>query len=114
MNHHTEGLHHHHVRKRVHQKHEPYPHPDKWKNIIDKLIYPIGILGPIFTIPQLLEIWMSKDATSLSILTWSSWVLIAIFWLIYGLAHSSKPIIISNTAWIAVDLGVILGIILYN
>jgi len=47
----TEGLHHFHRRKRIYQKHEPYPHPDKWKRFMDHAIYCVGVFGPIMTIP---------------------------------------------------------------
>jgi len=39
-------------------KEEPYPHPNKWKRLMDKLIYFAGVLGPIMTIPQLSKIWV--------------------------------------------------------
>jgi len=114
MSKYTEGLHHQSVRKRIHQKHEQYPHPNKWKNLLDRIIYPIGILGPILTIPQFLEIWISKDASGLSLFTWSSWIVIAFFWVLYGLAHKELPIVISYIAWIVIEVGVVIGIVLYG
>jgi len=39
------AVHHLHKRKRIHEKHEVYPHPDKWKNRLDKIIYFIAIIG---------------------------------------------------------------------
>src|SRR3989339_321832 len=57
---HSQGLHHHLVRKRIHAKYEPYPHPDRWKRYVDEAIYPIGVLAPLLTVPQLLEVWISK------------------------------------------------------
>ena len=111
---HSQGLHHHLVRKRIHAKHEPYPHPDRWKRYVDEAIYPIGVLAPLLTVPQLLEVWISKEAAGLSLLTWSSWTFFSAFWIIYGIMHKEKPIIISNIAWLLIELGVVAGIILYN
>ena len=114
MNKHSEVLHHYHTRKRIYKEYEPYPHPIKWKGLIDKIIYPIGILGPILTIPQLLEVWISKNGSGISIFTWTSWILTAIFWLAYGIIHKEKPIIFSYIGWILIDLGVVIGAILYG
>jgi len=110
---HTSALHHYHVRKRIHKKHEEYPHPDPWKRIMDRAIYPIGALGPLLTIPQLLTVWIHKDTSGLSLVTWVSWVVIAFFWLAYGITHREWPIIMTYIGWIAVELGVVIGILLY-
>ncbi len=107
-------IHHYHIRKRIYKKHEQFPHPQKLKNFMDKAIYPIGILGPVMTVPQLLEVWTTKDVSGLSLLTWSSWVIIASFWLFYGVLHKEIPIILSYALWILVELGVVVGIILYK
>ncbi len=62
MTKHTSGLHHFHARKRIHKRHEPYPHPDRLKKFMDKAIYFIGAFGPIMAIPQLVKIWVEKNA----------------------------------------------------
>jgi len=52
MVHNILGLHHLDLRKRIHLKKEKYPHPDKFKNFIDKAIFIVGIIGPLFAIPK--------------------------------------------------------------
>lgn len=47
-----EGMHHLHLRKRLHVLSTPYPHPDKWKRILDHMAFLIGFIGIIMTIPQ--------------------------------------------------------------
>lgn len=110
----TEGLHYFHIRKKIHQKHEPYPHAHKFKNFIDKIIYPVGIIGPLMTIPQLVKIWVGQDATGVSIISWSAYLVIAIFWLFYGTIHKEWPIILSNVLWILMDVAIVLGIFYYG
>lgn len=51
-----------HKRKRIYQKHEPYPHPNKWKRLVDDLAYGAGIIIPIVTIPQAWRIWAYETA----------------------------------------------------
>jgi len=110
----TEGLHHAHKRKRIHQKKELYPHPNKWKRILDKIIYIVGIMGPIMTIPQVLRIWIEKNAAGVTIITWFSWLIIGIFWLTYGIVHKEKPIILVYSSWIIIHTLVVIGASMYG
>lgn len=79
----SKGLHHYHIRKRIYQKHEPFPSKNKLKRNFDKLIYIAVIFGPIMTIPQLLKIWTSKNAAGVSFIAWASFSVISILWLTY-------------------------------
>lgn len=110
----TEGLHHFHRRKRIHEKLEPYPHPNKWKRLLDKIIYFVGIFVPIVTIPQLLEIWVNKNASGVSLISWSGYLIAVSFWFLYGIAHKEKPIIFSYGLLVVMDFFVVLGIIFFG
>tara|TARA_Y100000310_G_scaffold246052_1_gene251159 strand:+ start:1788 stop:2132 length:345 start_codon:yes stop_codon:yes gene_type:complete len=108
------GLHHFHRRKRIHQKHEPYPHPDKWINFMDKAVYVVGAIGPLMTLPQIIKIWFEKDASGVSLISWVGFLSYAIFWLIYGIMHKEKPIIFAYIFWITFQTLVVVGIIVYG
>jgi len=69
------GYHHYNLRKRVHQKKEKYPHPNKFKRSMDKFIYLVAIFGPLIALPQVLKIWQSQDSSGVSLLTWSGYLL---------------------------------------
>lgn len=109
-----EGFHHFHKRKRVYQKLEPYPHHDKLKRFIDKFIYIVAIFGMVMTIPQITKIWIEKNATGVSAISWGAYLVGASFWLIYGIAHKEKPIILTNSIWIFLELFVIIGTVMYG
>ena len=111
---HTEGLHHFHTRKRIHVKHEPYPHPHKWKRFMDHAIYAVGIFGPIMTIPQVTKIWIHRNAAGVSAISWISYIIAAVFWLIYGIMHKEKPIILTYTIWIFLEIFIVVGVLLYG
>ena len=110
----SKGLHHFHKRKRMSEKGEPYPNPNKWKRLMDKLIYFVAIFGPVMSIPQILKIWLHKSAAGISEITWSSYLLISIFWLIYGAMHKDKPIIFANILWIVINTIIIIGVVVYG
>ena len=108
------GFHHFHKRKRIHLKHEPYPHPDPRKRFIDKAIYVVCIAGPIFTIPQVWKIWVGKNASGVAVISWISYLVMACFWLVYGIEHKEAPIIITNCIWIVLEIMVIAGTFMYG
>lgn len=110
----TFGLHHFHVRKRIHQRHEKYPHPNKLKRFMDKAIFVIGVIGPVMTIPQVNEIWINHNAAGVSILTWTTYIFTSIFWLAYGILHKEKPIIIAYILWIILNSLVVAGALMYG
>ena len=106
------GLHHFHKRKRIHEKHEPYPHPDKWKRLMDRLIYAVGIIGPLMTLPQLINIWVYRNSAGVSVLSWGAFGIIAFFWVLYGIMHKEKPIILAHSLWVLFDVLIVVGIFL--
>jgi|TARA_Y100000034_G_scaffold33959_1_gene41619 MtN3 and saliva related transmembrane protein len=107
------GMQHFHLRKRIHQKKEKYPHPKKSKRIVDKAIYFVAIIGPLMNIPQLMKIWVDKNATGISIISWVGFALTAFVWLIYGILHKEKPIILANIMYIILQIGIIVGALIY-
>ncbi len=110
----TKGLHHYHLRKRIYQKHEPYPHPNKFKRFYDKFIYVVVIFAPIANIPQLLKVWIEKDASGVSSLSWLFFSVISATWLIYGILHKDKHILIMNGALMIIQTVIAIGAILYG
>ncbi|MAG60705.1 hypothetical protein CL619_02855 [archaeon] len=107
------GLHHQHLRKRIHLKKQKYPHPNKYKAFMDKIIFGVGVAGPIMTIPQLWQIWYYQNATGVSFISWFAYLLIGIIWLIYGIMHQEWPIIVTYIAWIIIEIPLVIGIILF-
>jgi len=110
----SKGLHHYHLRKRIHQKHEPYPHPNKFKRFYDKFIYLVVIIAPITNIPQLLRVWIEKDASGVSSLSWFLFSGISITWLVYGILHKDKHILLMNAALMIIQALIAIGAIVYG
>ena len=108
------GMHHLNVRKRIHKKHEKFPHPVEWKRILDTIIYPVGLIGPVIMIPQILKIYIEKNATSMAMISWIIFIIPAIIWVLYGFAHKNKAVIICNAAWVITYIFIIFGTVLYG
>ena len=88
---------------------ERYQHP------IDRLVSLVAILGPLTSLPQIIEIWfVDKNAAGVSLLTWCLFLLIGVIWLIYGIVHKSRPVIISNALWILAQAIIVLGALRFD
>lgn len=110
----TAGLHHRQRRKRIHQKHEEWPHPDRFKRWMDRLIYAMGVAVPVFTIPQALEIWVNRSAVGVSYITWVVYLVNSIIWTVYGIAHREKPIVFTFAFIAVLNIVIVSGIILFG
>lgn len=80
----------------------------------DDAMYGIALVTPILTIPQLALIWLNHQTAGVSLLTWGSYAVMSGVWLIYGLLHQQKPLILSQACLFVLDFGVVLGVFLFQ
>ena len=109
-----DGHHHLSLRKRMHERLEPYPHPDAFKRFLDKIMMGVALIGPLATLPQVYQVFMTQDTKGLALVTWTVWVLLSCVWLVYGLLHKEMPIVLSNLIYIVLQGAVVSAILLYN
>ncbi|MBD3311402.1 MAG: hypothetical protein GF349_02820 [Candidatus Magasanikbacteria bacterium] len=110
----TNPIHHIHRRKRKYQKLEKYPHPDKVKKFMDKFILIVGVVGPMMALPQIYKIYSLQDATSISIFTFSAYLVFDVVWFTYGILHREKPIILVYTLWMLINATIVFGAVIYS
>lgn len=103
-----------HLRKRIHEDHQRYPHPDAKIRRLDHLVMVISLLYPLTAIPQILKIWANQDAGGLSLVTWILWLIFAIPMLAYGIVHKTKPLIIMYSLWILIHIIVIFSVLKFS
>ena len=108
-----EGIHHVHKRKRVCRELESYPHKNKWINRLDKFLIFVAVFGPLIALPQILQIFVLKDATGVSGLSWGLYALFNIPWFIYGVVHKDKPITIAYSLSFIANMTVLVGALMY-
>lgn len=102
-------LHHLHIRKRR----EPYPARKYWLRLLDGVVYVVGILGPLATIPQIVQIYYFHNASGVSALSWSIYALFDIPFIIYATVHKERPLMICYWLWLFFNSAVAIGAILY-
>ena len=108
-----DGLAHIHKRKRASKNLEPFPNQKSLIRFVDHLAY-LSVIVPIMTLPQIITIFAHHDASSVSLATWGTYLVSATYWTYYGLLHKEAPIWFPNMLMVFVDLGVVIGIFLYQ
>ncbi len=110
----SHGMHHLHKRLRNYQKHEPYPSSDSWIRTIDHIVYATVFIGLLMSLPQVAKVWMGKNASGLSLVSWVTYIFTNAAWMLYGFVHRDKTIFFASLLWIFVHLAIVVGIVLYG
>ena len=79
-----------------------------------RLLGAMSVFTMLMTIPQVLTIWIGQQAAGVSILSWSAYLVSAILWFWFGMQKKDKNIYLPCVGWIVLDLGVIMGVIIYG
>lgn len=106
-----------HLRKRARRPHavlHAYPSSNRLIRFVDGVMYVMGIIGPLVSIPQLIEIYIRQNAEGISVSTWLGYVFLTALWLVYGIVHRERPIILTQVLWLIVNILVVIGAILYG
>ena len=110
----TRGMHHLHKRKIEKIAAIELPHANKFKQVLDKLVYFGGAFAVLMTIPQVTSIWVQQNASGVSLITWCAFLCNAIIWTLYGFMHNERPIMLMYGAYFFLDISIITGIIIYG
>lgn len=104
------GLRHKHERTPEHRTHAK----TRYVVFLDRLTFVVGILGPFTVLPQIYTIFASHSAAGVSLTTWTLMFIVTFPWILYGMAHRDKTLVVSFVLWEVVNLLVIVGILLYG
>ena len=74
----------------------------------------IAIVSPIMTLPQVYQIFSTKQAAGVSIASWTAYIITSLVWLSYGFMHKEKPIIINSVIGGILSFCVVVGALMYG
>ena len=74
----------------------------------------MSIFTILMTIPQIVTIWIGHQAAGVSVLSWSAYLVSAVLWFLHGLRQHDRNIYWPCVAWIAMDVAVIAGVVVYG
>lgn len=81
---------------------------------IDSVMMVAAVLHPLMALPQVMQIYTTREAAGVSLLSWTFWLCNGIVFLLYGIAHKLKPYILMQIIWTIIDALVIIGILMYG
>ncbi|OGH11448.1 MAG: hypothetical protein A3B38_01360 [Candidatus Levybacteria bacterium RIFCSPLOWO2_01_FULL_36_13] len=79
-------------------------------SLFDHIMYIVAFLGPLFTIPQFLQVWTKQDVAGLSFTTWGAYTISSFLWLFYWKEHHKTWIFFSQILIFTLNLGIVSGI----
>jgi len=85
-----------------------------WRRYLDAATYVVAFYGPIVSLPQVWKIWVYKTSEGVSMFTWGAFIISTTIWLLYGVQHKQKPIIITSILWLVVEVLIVTGGFLYR
>lgn len=68
----------------------------------------------LMTLPQVLTIWVGRDAGGVSLVSWVSYLVSACLWFVYGLQKRDKTIYLACIGWILLDAAIVVGVFVYR
>lgn len=77
----------------------------------DKVIMVAAFIYPLSGLPQVFEVFQG-NVSGVSLISWIGFTAFSTLFLIYGIIHQLKPVIITNFLWIIVDVLVIVGVLI--
>jgi len=66
------------------------------------------------TIPQISNVWLARDASGVSLASWTAYTGIAGFWLFWGILHREKPIMFVNSLAVIANSLLVIGLLMYR
>jgi uncharacterized protein with PQ loop repeat len=79
--------------------------------VIDRLIYAVAIIEPLFSLPQAYQIYHDKAAANVSILSWAGFEAMTLIWVWYGLVTRDTKVLLYQGLFFVIDGSVLLGAI---
>lgn len=80
----------------------------------DHIMHSVAFISPIMTIPQFYDIWVHRQVAGVSLTSWTAWTVTSFLWLLYWREHHEIPILVSQILIVILNIGIVIGIILYK
>lgn len=92
----------------------PVGHHSVPESMMRRVLGAASIFTLIMTIPQVLTIWIGRQATGVSLFSWSAYLATAVLWLWHGIRMRDRNIYLPCVGWITLDTAIIVGVLMYG
>ena len=79
---------------------------------LERTLRVLSVVTMLMTVPQVLIIWVSHNASGVSLASWSAYLASACLWFVYGIRKKDKTIYLACVGWIALDAAIVAGILM--
>lgn len=78
---------------------------------LEKFLRFLSVVTMLMTVPQVLAVWVGRDAGGVSLLSWGAYLFSACLWFVYGFRKRDKTIYLACMGWIVLDAAIVIGVI---
>ena len=80
---------------------------------LEKILRGLSVFTMLMTVPQVLTIWIGRDAAGVSLVSWLAYLLSACLWFVYGLKKGDKTIYMACVGWVLLDVAIVVGVVVH-
>lgn len=77
-------------------------------------MFVVSFIYPLTAIPQVYKVYSTQDISSLSMLSWSLYVVFASIFFVYSCSKKLWPLIIEGLLWLLIDILMVVAILIYK
>jgi uncharacterized protein with PQ loop repeat len=81
---------------------------------LEKVLRGLSVFTMLMTVPQVLTVWIGRDAGGVSLVSWLSYLLAACLWFVYGFQKRDKTIYLACVGWIVLDAAIVAGVLMHG
>ncbi|GAB3763104.1 hypothetical protein GCM10028796_15990 [Ramlibacter monticola] len=79
--------------------------------LLAKVIPALSVFTMAMTVPQVWAVWVERNTSGVSLLSWGAYLLSALLWFFYGLQKRDRTIWVACIGWILLDAAVVAGVL---
>ena len=68
----------------------------------------------LMTVPQVVTVWVGRNASGVSLSSWVAYLISACLWFAYGVRKNDKTIYLACVGWILLDAAIVIGVIVHG
>jgi uncharacterized protein with PQ loop repeat len=80
----------------------------------EKVLRGLSVFTMLMTVPQVLTIWIGRDAGGVSVISWVTYLVSACLWFVYGVQKRDKTIYLACVGWVVLDAAIVVGVIVHG
>ncbi|HJU24173.1 MAG TPA: hypothetical protein VJ891_16835 [Casimicrobiaceae bacterium] len=79
--------------------------------VLEKVLGLVSLVTMLATVPQVVNVWSSRGASGVSLISWVAYLVAACLWFVHGLRKRDPSIYLACIGWIGLDAAIVIGIL---